>query len=152
MTPSGIEPSTFRFVAQYLNQCATAVPGKRSTGRKSCPNANFSTIDLTMDCIGIELGPTRWDTGAKPASCRGLTHTRLFATAHSKADTKHMKSTARPVAIGCHIHVQARRYTYGIFKSSFTGPFLPTTTDFIHSYGCSYENAVLLSCHSEPQL
>jgi hypothetical protein len=24
MTPSGIEPATFRFVAQYLNHCATA--------------------------------------------------------------------------------------------------------------------------------
>ena len=26
MTPAGIEPATFRFVAQYLNHCATAVP------------------------------------------------------------------------------------------------------------------------------
>ena len=26
MTPSGIEPATFRFVARYLNHCATAVP------------------------------------------------------------------------------------------------------------------------------
>jgi len=28
MTPSGIEPATFRFVAQHLNHCATAVPDK----------------------------------------------------------------------------------------------------------------------------
>ena len=26
MTPAGIEPATFRFVAQNLNHCATAVP------------------------------------------------------------------------------------------------------------------------------
>ena len=26
MTPSGIEPATFRFVAQHFNHCATAVP------------------------------------------------------------------------------------------------------------------------------
>ena len=29
MTPSGIEPATFRFVAQHLNHCATAVPPTR---------------------------------------------------------------------------------------------------------------------------
>ena len=28
MTPSGIEPATFRFVAQYLNHCATAAVPK----------------------------------------------------------------------------------------------------------------------------
>jgi len=26
LTPAGIEPATFRFVTQYLNHCATAVP------------------------------------------------------------------------------------------------------------------------------
>ena len=26
MTPAGIEPATFRFVAQHMNHCATAVP------------------------------------------------------------------------------------------------------------------------------
>ena len=28
LTPAGIEPTTFRFVAQYLNHCATAVPNR----------------------------------------------------------------------------------------------------------------------------
>jgi len=27
LTPAGIEPATFRFVAQLLNHCATVVPG-----------------------------------------------------------------------------------------------------------------------------
>jgi hypothetical protein len=26
MTPSGIDPATFRFVAQFLNHCATRAP------------------------------------------------------------------------------------------------------------------------------
>ena len=29
LTPSGIEPATFRFVAQHLNHCATVVPDRR---------------------------------------------------------------------------------------------------------------------------
>ena len=29
MTPTGIEPATFRFVAQHFNHCATAVPPMR---------------------------------------------------------------------------------------------------------------------------
>jgi hypothetical protein len=32
MTPSGIEPMTFRFVAQHLNHCTTAVPQKDPRG------------------------------------------------------------------------------------------------------------------------
>jgi len=27
MKPSGVEPVAFRFVAQYLNHCTTAIPG-----------------------------------------------------------------------------------------------------------------------------
>ena len=30
LTPAGIEPPTYRFVAQHLNHCATAVPSKTS--------------------------------------------------------------------------------------------------------------------------
>ena len=32
VTPSGIEPATFRFVAQHLNHCATAVPSNGKVG------------------------------------------------------------------------------------------------------------------------
>ena len=33
VTPAGIEPATFRFVAQHLNHCATAVPGNIGSSR-----------------------------------------------------------------------------------------------------------------------
>ena len=39
MTPAGIEPATFRFVAQHLNHCATAVPPK-----------NLEDLRLYRDC------------------------------------------------------------------------------------------------------
>ena len=34
MTPAGIEPATFRIVAQHLNHCATAVPYKNAGIKK----------------------------------------------------------------------------------------------------------------------
>jgi hypothetical protein len=59
MTPSGIEPATFLFVAQYLNHCATAIliiissrsksKGKAEvhprTGQEG-PNGEYSFLDL----------------------------------------------------------------------------------------------------------
>ena len=36
MTQAGIEPATFRFSAQYLNHCATAVPDGRCTCEIKC--------------------------------------------------------------------------------------------------------------------
>jgi len=41
LTPAGIEPATFRFVAQHLNHCATAVPHKvQGTFRNSRFNSD----------------------------------------------------------------------------------------------------------------
>ena len=36
MTPSGIEPTTFQFVVQHLNHCATAVPDLRLLLKLKC--------------------------------------------------------------------------------------------------------------------
>jgi len=36
LTPAGIEQATFRFVAQCLNHCATAVPSQQCGNIKSC--------------------------------------------------------------------------------------------------------------------
>jgi len=42
MTLTGIEPATFRFVAQHLNHCDTAVPGK--------------AISITYsECVSLDL-------------------------------------------------------------------------------------------------
>jgi hypothetical protein len=35
MTPSGIEPATFRFVAQYHNHCDTVAPTANGIKKKS---------------------------------------------------------------------------------------------------------------------
>jgi hypothetical protein len=36
LTPAGIEPATFRFVAQHLNHCDTAVPWPNPVRRSKC--------------------------------------------------------------------------------------------------------------------
>ena len=41
MTPAGIEPVIFRFVAQHLNHCATAVPAPHNVEK-------HTNADVTM--------------------------------------------------------------------------------------------------------
>ena len=46
MTPSGIEPATFRFVAQHLNHCATAVL-RKTQAKAYCPISLLSFMQKT---------------------------------------------------------------------------------------------------------
>jgi len=45
LTPAGIEPATFRFVAQYLNHCATAVPEQKERTKK---HRNVQKLSFTV--------------------------------------------------------------------------------------------------------
>jgi hypothetical protein len=60
MTPSGIEPATFRSVAQYLNHCATisGPPIFEYNGINFCVSTEFIAITTAqrhdgVDCIDI---------------------------------------------------------------------------------------------------
>ena len=46
MTPSGVEPATFRFVAQHLNHCATAVPLR---------GGGLARILIACDCEAVKM-------------------------------------------------------------------------------------------------
>jgi len=46
LTPAGIEPATFRFVAQHLNHCATAVPNEHNHDRNKQTNKQISLMLL----------------------------------------------------------------------------------------------------------
>ena len=45
-TPAGIEPATFRFVAQHFKHCATVVPIYREVGVKLTRRALFTDSNL----------------------------------------------------------------------------------------------------------
>jgi hypothetical protein len=51
MTPSGIEPATFRFVAQYLNHCTTAVPITQMSTR----NIPWGGVGKCGRCLGMTI-------------------------------------------------------------------------------------------------
>ena len=44
LTPAGIEPATFRFVAQHLNHCATAVHIHHVTVPNTVGNCNITVL------------------------------------------------------------------------------------------------------------
>jgi len=74
MTPAGIEPGTFRFVAQHLNHCATAVPPKGYIYCcKFCPgSSNF--YFYTSPCVVYVLCAKRWDAGTDQSSQNAFHH------------------------------------------------------------------------------
>ena len=53
MTPSGIEPATFRFVVQHLNHCATAVPCLHDYITLKC--SNF-LLHVSMPACALQTG------------------------------------------------------------------------------------------------
>jgi len=53
MTPSGIEPATFRFVAQYLNHCAAAV-SRFFGGGRIILKCIFKKYSRGMDWIDLD--------------------------------------------------------------------------------------------------
>jgi len=66
MTPSGIEPATFRFAAQNLNHCATAVP--RYSG-----NISNLTEALRKDLKEVQ----RWDCRSSVTLLRSSFYRRI---------------------------------------------------------------------------
>ena len=58
MTPAGIEPATFRFVAQHLNHCATAVPHTYTHTHTHTPHTRTRTYPfLPLFCLCKFLQP-----------------------------------------------------------------------------------------------
>jgi len=54
MTPSGIEPATFRFVTQHLNHCATAVPTIGVQAIKNHTRNIYKTFIQSGPKVGID--------------------------------------------------------------------------------------------------
>jgi len=52
LTPAGIEPATFRFVAQHLNHCANAVPSLQ--GRTEISNLKREAAFSSESSVSAE--------------------------------------------------------------------------------------------------
>ena len=50
MTPAGIEPATFRFVAQHLNHCATVAPSFVESGVVCFGRVHITAVNIQVAC------------------------------------------------------------------------------------------------------
>jgi len=57
MTPAGIEPATFRLVAQHLNHCAKASEGFYVNEKFYLKNSNDTSWDRTSDLLICTTAP-----------------------------------------------------------------------------------------------
>ena len=87
VTPSGIEPATFRFVAQHLNHCATAIPPLHFTYRYMTsvyPLLSILTLANPTDLWSIPFFPTSYKTQQKLFEVRYNTKSQEFSDWNSK--------------------------------------------------------------------
>ena len=64
MTPAGIEPAIFRFVAQHLNHCATAVPNNNNNNKQEFMYRDTANVEPEMyDCTRSNL--SHWNNNEK---------------------------------------------------------------------------------------
>jgi len=68
LTPPGIEPATFRFVAQYLNHCATAVPRENQNTHFIFSNIFLKIVPFEITSENI-LQPDKPQTTIKYGAC-----------------------------------------------------------------------------------
>ena len=74
LTPAGIEPATFQFVAQHLNHCATAVPMSQCRNKKRQQH-NLNAISKTSHTHAtayIESQSTNWHYKMSQSKKEGL--------------------------------------------------------------------------------
>ena len=97
MTPSGIEPATFRFVAQHLNHCATAVP--RAFLKYLCTFKVPCRFGLAVTLSKIPVGSVT-DIYGRTVVC---------AKRGDKTGLTSVIGRTRGAKLQCHLPTEARR-------------------------------------------
>ena len=69
VTPVGIEPATFRFVAQHLNHCATAVPTQGKNGKEICKLPILAISALCIRNRKLKVRGSPWARSKSSAVC-----------------------------------------------------------------------------------
>ena len=104
MTPSGIEPATFRFVAQYLNDCATAVPTLCHRGPHSVPPRSplyfsaihhISQVRSPMPPLFLSSLLANLLVSLRPFCCSYLSNTPAQTLPVFKQEYPHLRSTIK---------------------------------------------------------
>ena len=136
MTPAGIELSNFRFVAQHLNHCATAVPSNISSTSSSSSSSKSSSSSSSMstsNSTNSNSNSTSSNSNSTSSNSNSTNSNRNSTNSNSNSTTttdrtkqkiKNMSPwvKARP----CHLSKQSnsviptRRYFASLYTRSIT--------------------------------
>ena len=126
LTPAGIEPATFRFVAQHLNHCATAVPISGTKTENIYFKIKIISYAKRLNSVFLSIGTARptlrtehsWCKRKKPEIERLYSPLYIFSPWNKGATSKQRNKYTVPRRIKQEIHnVVTRTVSYSMVKA-----------------------------------
>ena len=137
MTPAGIEPATFRFVAQHLNHCASAVSSPMLYQVSKYPNAALTVLQPGPPlCQPCSLSGRRSSNGSGraqpseltgPAMAQAISRRPVTTQTQARSQASLFRIVVEKVAVG-RVSVQLMRVSHATCRPYSDPSFITDAT------------------------